>query len=242
MSSNEFLEIRYDAFPCNDSVEDLKDIESFKEEINKNYNNIVKANSVGRGGGAYEFVIHFICNLRLSDYLNNFVLVYLANKVIDKATDKSLEKYLFTPLQNAYQKLKEVNPILDCYSFRIELEDINIFIHKTSDNSILPNLEKIIKEIPNHLKNIEIIESFKTTEIHIPAILDTVDGQKLYRAPLGIEETITTLSHKDYFKFWGVKYCSNQLSTVYNLSSKSILSDYSFYTEEEFLVIFRKEK
>jgi hypothetical protein len=207
MNSNDFLEIRYDAFAYNDGVEDFKDIESFKEEINKNYNNIVKANPIGRGGGAYEFVINFICNLHLQDYLDKILLVYLGGKVLDKSVEKLLEKYLFIPLQDTYQKLKKGNPILDCYSLQIELQDANIYIYKTYKDSVFSNLDKILQEISKHLKNLEEIKKKKITEIYIPAVLDRVDGQKLYRSPLGDQETIN-LSEKDYFSFWGVKLAS----------------------------------
>lgn len=240
MSVNEFLEIRYDAFPYNEDVEDFNNIECFKEELNKNYNNIVKANPVGRGGEAYELIIHFTCNLDFLYYLTHIVIIYLGGKIIDKVVDKSLEKYLFIPLKNAYQKLKYENPILDCFSFQIEFKDINIFIYKTSENSVFSSIDEILKKVANHFKNIETIENFKTTEIHVPVVPDIVDGQKIYRVPLGSEETITTLSDKDYFNFWGVKYCHNQLSTIYDLNKKSILSNYNFYTEQEFQVIFDK--
>lgn len=232
MSSNDFLEIRYDAFIYNDGVEELEDIEYFKEEINKNYNNIVKANPVGRGSGAYEFIIHFIGDLPLQDYIK-ILFGYLGVKVINKSTDKLLERYVFVPLQTSYQKLKRNNPVLDCYKFQIELKDVNIFIYKTSKNSIFSNFNKILQQISEHIKNIEKIEEYKITAIHIPAVLDVFNGYKVYRAPLGEEET-TNLSDKDYFSFWGVEYCSSQLSAVYDLNSKSILSDYRFYTEEEF--------
>jgi hypothetical protein len=232
MSSNEFLEIRYDAFMYNDSVEELKDIEYFKEKVNKNYNNIVKANPVGRGGGAYEFIIRFICDLHLQHYIE-IIIGYLGVKVINKSTDKVLDKYVFVPLQTYYQELKNNNPVLDCYSFQIELKDVKIFIYKTSDNSIFPNLNKILLQISEQIKNIEKIKGHKTTAIHIPAVLDVLDGYKVYRVPLGELET-TNLSDKDYFSFWGVEYCSSQLRAVYDLNSKSILSDYRFYSEKEF--------
>ncbi|MGB5961300.1 MAG: hypothetical protein WBG73_11620 [Coleofasciculaceae cyanobacterium] len=232
MSSNDFLEIRYDAFIYNDGVEELEGIDDFKKGINENYNNIVKATPVGRGGGAYEFVIHFICDLPLQDYIK-IIIGYLGVKIVNKSTDKLLEKYLFVPLQSNYQKLKKNNSSLDCYSFQMEFKDVNIFIYKTSDNSIFSNLNKILQQISKHIKNIEKIEEHKTTSIHIPAILDIVNGHKVYRAPLGEEET-KNLSVKDYFSFWGIEYCANQLSVVYDLNSKSILSDYRFYTEKNF--------
>lgn len=121
MNSNDFLEIRYDAFIDNDGVEELEGIEDFKKKINENYNNIVKATPVGRGGGAYEFVIHFICDLPLQDYIK-ILIGYLGVKVINKSTDKLLGKYVFVPLQAYYQKLKKNHSILDCYSFQIELK------------------------------------------------------------------------------------------------------------------------
>ncbi|MGL4758533.1 MAG: hypothetical protein ACRCXZ_04305 [Patescibacteria group bacterium] len=240
MNSNDFLQIKYDAFIHNDGVEDFQDVEVFKEEIKKNYHSFVKANGVGRGG-AYELVMHFISDLSWSDYLK-FVSLYVTTKFVDQVTDLLIQKYLLIPIQDAYKKLKKKNPILDCHSFQLEFKDISIFIYKTSENSLIPNLMKIIEAIDNHSNNIKAIEfndgvSFKPTEIHIPVVLDRVEGEKVYRIPMGIEET-TNLDDKDYFKYWGIKYFHNQLNIIYDVENKLAIKESSFYTEEEFKSVF----
>ena len=57
------LKITYDAFQCNKGVEDFNSIEQFKSEIDKSYSSLVKANPVGRGGGAYQLIVAFFANL-----------------------------------------------------------------------------------------------------------------------------------------------------------------------------------
>lgn len=235
---NDFLEIRYDAFPWDDVVEDFQNIELFKIEIDQNYNNIIKANPVGRGGGAYEFVIHFISNISLEEYLK-IIIIYLSGKTIEKIVDKPLEivvnKYIFIPLKNAYAKLKQNNPILDCVQFCIEFNDINIFIYKTSNDSVFNCLQKIIEEISIHIQNIKKIEGYKATEIHIPVVLDKINNLDIYRVPLGISETLEELDEEDYFQFWGIKYCYNQLNIIYDIKNKVYINKNCFYTEQEFI-------
>ena len=242
MNSNDFLQIKYDAFIHNDGVDDFQNVEVFKEEIKKNYNSLVKANGVGKGGGAYELVIHFISDLSWSDYLK-IVGIYLTTKTIDQITNLLIQKYLLIPIQDAYKKLKKQNPILDCHSFQLEFQDISVFVYKTSDNSLIPNFMKIIEAINNHSDNIKTIEfddemSSKPTEIHIPAVLDRVEGERVYRTPMGIEET-TNLDEKDYFKYWGIKYFHNQLNIIYDVKNKLAIRESSFYTEEEFKSAFK---
>jgi hypothetical protein len=257
MNSNDFLQIKYEAFFSNDEIEDFQDLELFERGINENYNSFVKAMGVGRGGGVYQLVFHFISNLDLSSYLQ-IVAGYLAIKIIDKAVDKSLdkaidkikentgkseeikdiEKYLFIPLQNEYKKLKKSNPMLDYYSFQIELKDINIFIYKTCEDSLISNLNEKIAQINRQWQNIKMIYSdeqphFKVTEIHIPAIPDILGDRKIYRTPMGDEET-KQLDQKDYFECWGINYFHNQLSGVYDVKNKTIIRNYDFYTKEHF--------
>lgn len=212
MDANNFLQIKYNAFFSNDTIEDFNDMEIFKEELNHYYSNHVKANVVGRGGGAYEFNIHFICDLFLQEYIK-IIAGYLLIRTVNKVTDKIIEKYLFSPLKRIYQKLKGKNPILDCYSFQIEFKDVSVFIYKTSQDSIFSNLDKILQRISENIKNLEKVEGYKVTEIYIPAVLDVLNNQKLYRAPLGIQET-NHLTSEDYFNIWGIKYLHGQLSTV----------------------------
>lgn len=242
MKSNSFIEIKYDAFIDNDGVEDFQEIESFKSEIKDSYTASVKANGVGRGGGVYELAVHFISDLDLATYLK-LAGLYLGkvaiDKTVDKIADETIEKMLFVPFRNAYKKLKQKNEILDCYSFQIELEDISVFVYKTYDNSLMFNLDKIIEELGNQLEYIKTVErdqdtSFKTTEIHIPAVSDNFEGENLFRTPTDIMVIEKSLTNKDYFKYWGIKYFHNQLSTVYDIRNKSFIQDNNFYTEQDF--------
>jgi hypothetical protein len=236
MNSSDFIKIEYYAFPENkNTLEDFHDIEVFKAEVEENYNSFIRGQGTGRGGGAYEFIIHFISNLHWSD-----ILLYIAADLGKEAATKTkkvlIDKYMFKPLQKAYGKLKNKNENLDCYSFQIELIDIKIFIYRTSHDSLMLNLEKILKTIENHSEQIKGMVSSNVSEIHIPVVIDSLEGQKIFRVPLGDMERID-LNEINLFEYWGIKHNYNQSLKVYNLNSK-VIEDMpfpDFYLEDEFI-------
>jgi hypothetical protein len=224
LNLNDFLQIRYYAFGYKGGVEDFAEIDSFKESIDESYKNFVRVKPIGRGGGAYELAIHYITNLQWQDYLAGFVFKKV---VLEPVYERLLE------LINAYSKLKDRNPILDCYSLHVEFQDFDIYIYKTSENSLLPNLNKIMSEVHNHRDKIQEIMMSKVTEVHIPVIEDVSRGQELYRTPIGEAENMK-LAENDLFGFWGIKYNGSQMSAIYELSNKDFIENREFYTDEEF--------
>ncbi len=237
MNSNDFLQIKYDAFPDDSGgLEDFRGIEEFKQEIEENYNCFIKGQGTGRGGSAYELIIHFISNLHWAD-LSTLIAIDFAKKVVTKAESSLLERLLFKPVQNAYHKLKDKNDILDCFSFQIELQDIKVFMYRTSENSLILNLEKILKAITTHQTQLIQTDSCKIDEIHIPVVLDILNGSKILRTPLGMTET-KSIDKSDYFRYWGITYNHNQQRTIYDLKNRCFLSDMAFpqfYLEHEFI-------
>ena len=187
MGDNTFLEIRYDAFQYNEGVEDFRNIDEFKAEVKSNYNSVIKPTPTGRGGGAYEFLINFICDLHLQDYLK-IVALYFGAKIISNLSDKSIEHYLFIPLIKAYNKLKKANKILDCYKMKLEFEDATVYIYKTNDNSIFSNFKTIITELEKSYSELVKDKELRPTEIHIPAIKDNLRGKLVFRPPFEMEE------------------------------------------------------
>jgi hypothetical protein len=236
MNPNDFVKIEYYAFPENkNTLEDFQDIEIFKAEVEESYNSFIRGQGIGRGGGAYELMIHFISNIHWSDLLL-YIAADLGKKAITKSENLLLDKYLFKPIQKAYKKLKNKNEILDCYSFQVELQDIRIFIYRTSHNSLMPNLEKILKTIENHAEQIRGAVDSNVSEIHIPVVIDLLEGRKIFRVPLGDMESLD-LNEDNLFEYWGIKHHYNQSLKVYSLNSENIEDNQfpDFYLEEEFI-------
>ena len=225
------LKITYDAFQCNKGVEDFNSIEQFKSEIDKSYSSLVKANPVGRGGGAYQLIVDFFANLTAKDYFLS-VGGYLAGKVVDKIVDPILDRYIFNPLKNAYKNLKAKNPILDCYSVTIELIDTKIFLYSISPDSIIENKDRILLTLYKNFENL-IRENEFPSEIHIPVYEDQIGERLIYRPPLGINETIDTANNGNFLKLWGLKYQYSYGSFVYDVAHEQIVVDTNFMTEDE---------
>jgi hypothetical protein len=212
-------------------VEDLHDIDEFKEEISLAYPGLVKALPSDRGGAAYQFMIEFICNAPLEEYLK-IIGAYVAGKAVDKVAEPYLNKYLFDPLKKAYKKLKEKNKEwLDTYTFTFELSDTKIIIYKAGDADVMEQVNTIYEEIGKRYKELSWEGEFPY-EIHIPALEDQREGKTFYRPPLGEDEHLQ-ISGFDYTKGkWGLIILRRGLYCIYDLDTHSIDNEKKFLTEE----------
>jgi hypothetical protein len=224
------IKITYWAFVDGAGVEDFADIDQFKQELAEAYPGLVKALPSGRGGSVYQFIIDFVFNGSLEDYLK-LLAGYLGGKAVDKVAEPILNKYLFRPLQEAYTKLRNKNKGLDSFSISIELSDTKIIIYKVGDEDIVDKIELILAAIGQHYKNLWHDGDFPF-EIHIPALRDEKEGTIFYRPPLGEDESLQ-LTHHDYNKgYWGIMTFRTGLSCVYDLDKKVIDRSKFFITEE----------
>lgn len=231
------LKITYNAFQSNSCIEDFDKINIFKDNISKSYSSIVKPIIVGRGGDAYQLIIDFFVNLHSHEYFK-FIEGYLGGKVLDKIADPLIDSYIFKPLKNAYNKLKETNPILDCYLFTIELLDTKIFIYSIYPNSIIENQMQILTALDKHFKNLIVNDEFPS-EIHIPVYDQYIQQHLIYRPPLDKVEIINTATKNNYFKLWGLKYQYTHQSIVYDLENQMLLPDHQFMKESEYEIFFK---
>jgi hypothetical protein len=236
------IKITYDAFQYNKGVEDLSDIEIFKEDLAKSYSSsIVKARPAGRGGGAYQFIVESFINLHAKDYLE-IIGGYLGKKIIDKAIGEPLlNRYVFAPFKSAYEKLKSQNAILGCYLFTIELLDTKIFIYSIYPDSTIEYKDEILFELDRQFNNL-IIEGEFPSEIHIPVFNEILNEKIIYRPPLGMAETLSTADSHNYLKLWGLKYQYSFRSIVYDVVNQTMLNDSPFMNEDEFFQYKRQLK
>ena len=236
------IKVTYGAFQYNKGVEDFGDIETFKEDLAKSYSSsIVKAIPVGRGGGAYQFIVDTFINLHAKDYLE-IIGGYIGSKVFDKAIGEPLLKaYIFTPFKSAYRRLKSQNTLLDCYLFTIELLDTKVFIYSIHPDSIIEDQDGILFELDKQFNNLIIDEEFPS-EIHIPVYSEIVNEKVIYRPPLGMAETLGTADNQNYLKLWGLKYQYSFRSIVYDVVNQTMLNESTFMNEDEFFRYKRQLK
>jgi hypothetical protein len=225
------LKIEYDAFPLTNGVEDFDKIDVFKSELSSDYEVFIKPRPVGRGGGAYQFIVDLLIDLTLEDYLK-IVGGYLGGKILDKIIDPKIEKYLFRPFKSAYEKLKQLNPILDCYRLRIEFVDTQINVYGIYENSIIEINEMILGALKQHYDNLKTGLGRLPDEIHIPLLIDAKEDEHIYRTPLGFDEYLTGLDKMNYLKLWGTMDF-NGIKTIYDLENKVVIPG-EFMTESEF--------
>lgn len=225
------LKITYWAYAEQVGVEDLIDVENFKAEIDERYSSLIKVYPHGRGGDVFQFIIEFFANLTLKEYLA-IVAGYIGGKSIDKVLDPVLDAYLFNPLKRAYRKLKQKNPDLGIYSLSFDLSDTKIIIYYLDDDSVLENLDIILKEIGDRYKDFRYFEDFPT-EIHIPALKDVSEGNIFYRPPFEMEEHIDLRAIKYNEGYWGIKTFKYGLECIYSLKENKLITDTAFYTIED---------
>lgn len=230
-NNNPSLNVSYGAPVWNKSVEDFEDIEIFRLDLDQSYTSFVKTIPVERGGGAFELFVEFFANLNAKDYLLP-IGTYLLTKASDRIIDPLLDKYIFKPFKDAYQKLQKVNPDLDCYSLTIELLDLKIILYTTSPNSIVENIENVLLAISKHYESMSLKGEYPC-EIYLPVFAEFFGEELIYRPPLGEREVIDICKEDNLFKLWGVKYPYSRLSIVFDVANGLILNDSQFMTEVE---------
>lgn len=225
------LKITYWAEMEPNGIIEFDGINEFRKAIATEYAGIVKVMPGELGGGLYEFIIEFIFNGTLADYIK-VIGGYIGGKSLEKMTDPYLERYVFKPLQRAYKKLKERNPqSLETYSFTIELSDTRIIIYKAGTTDIISYLNNVLQEIGNRFKHLWWEDNFPY-EIHVPALKDKSKDTVFFRPPLGEDEYISVKEYDYHTGYWGVLYFKNGLCCAYNLSSGMVEPDSKFVTEE----------
>ncbi len=221
------LIVKYDALFSNFEIEDIIDIDTFKQNTKQDYLTIIKPNPIGREGDVYSFFIQLISNLTFQDYLN-FLAIYFAGKTLDKLINALFLK----PFQIAYKKLKEKNNIIDIHKIQITLQDIDLYIYCIHENSIYENIELIYKKLHDVSHYLYNEHGVLPKEVHIPVLFEEENEEKIFRVPLGDEEFITNITKDTYFKLWGIVDRFSESSYVFDIANKSILHDYNFYTEK----------
>lgn len=134
-----------------------------------------------------------------------------------KTTKLSKTAILF---QNAIYNLNEsMATVFDIKEISIHFKNTSIHIHSIERNSILEELEFVIKDLIYHFEYYSTIMDQVPNEIHIPVIEDAIT-KKLFDKN-NHEKRIEFKS--PYSKFWGLYFDSMNEPLIYNLEKNNII-------------------
>jgi len=196
--------IKYGAFNGSDGIEDLNEIQEFKDAMSASYITLVKPLIQGRGGGAYQLVIDWLSEHSLKDYLE-IIGGFLAGKVIDRISDPIVDKYLFNPFKKAYRKLREKNPDqVGISSFHMDFADTAVLIYSFNPDSIFDNFDFILSKLFS-LRQLLEKDPQLPWAISIPVIED--EPGVSYRLPEEKDElTFHQTKRNFYTRYWELTY------------------------------------
>lgn len=213
------------------SIFEFEGLKLFKKELSENYISVIHGRPGDLGGGIGEFVIDLISNITLKD-LVNFLLEGIAYDLISSKT----KKFVIRPLFEAYKKLKgeSKNSLLDLAELNISFQDSIVRIYKVSDNSIINQLENILLALAKNYDHLILDSGEAPYQIYIPVLEDKVKTKnRIFRVPLGEEETIEKISEEDYFKYWGLIYDYERCDKIYNVEKQLLIAE-GFYSEDQY--------
>jgi hypothetical protein len=213
----------------NKSLYDFVGIEEFRQELDQSYVSIIQGRP-GPLGGLHELAVEFIAQLTLIE-VAKFLLEGIAFDLIKSGT----KAFVLRPFLAAYEKLKGRNPTyrLDIEELRIMFQDTTVVIHKLTNDSIFPHLDKILRTIAFHSAKLTLGTGERPFEIHVPIFEDpTQDRLCRFRVMLDVDETIRNISTSDYFQLWGLRY-DYAGDRVYNLE-KGLIIENEFYTLDRY--------
>jgi len=230
------INIKYFAFGNgNDGFHEIDSINDFKDQIHEEYISSFHIHEAECGGG--HFIIEFIYNLSLSDFLS-FIVGGVAWDLIKYGT----KKYAIDTFVKLYKKFRKDEVINDIRDVTFLFNDTKIEFYSILDREVEVDFELIGELFITLANNYERLTNEKgknPTEICVPVFLDSISGKEpVFRAKLEVDEPFYFEGNKrferiDYWGYWGVKY-SDYDRAVYNVS-ENVLSEINWFTEQEFL-------
>ncbi len=194
----------------------INDLDNFKESLERYLLSEVTIRKCPSKNGH--------CNLAIeinSDFTVKDILVCLNNQNNRNGGDKENENRVKSPnlFFNALSELYSKNTVgLDIDELSIYLKDTAIIIEKIYDQSIPDQLETILGTLVSHYSYYTrgIVEI--PYEIYIPVFEeDAVERENTLS-----EISLGNNSQKDYYRFWGLYFESEEDALIYDLENKTI--------------------
>ena len=208
---------------------DLDGIDEFRSDLSAEYLSFVRGRPAGAGGLTRLFV-----DLTSSVSLSHLVQLLLDGIAYDLIKSGS-ESFVLRPFLAAYKKLRDRNRergAIDIAELRIQFQDSLLVIHEISDDSIVPQLERILLTLGTNYESLVLSSGESPFAIHIPVFEDTDrDRVTRFRVIGDIDETIRSQGPEDYYRYWGLEYDYGR--RVYDVERRLLL-DEMFVTQDEY--------
>jgi len=211
------------------------DLDTFRDLIQKDYVVTFKKNVAERGGG--NFIIEFLMNLSLKDYL----MTILGGGAWD-LVKFGARKFFIRPFIEEYNKFRKTPYSQDIRDISFTFSDTKLHLYSIIDCESEVNftiVSRVFQELAKNYNKIDIVQTNKLTDIYIPIFHDlTSKEQDIYRQKLSVDEPLSFELTEDifdktaYFKLWGLSYF-NYKRKIYDLQKQELI-DKTWFLEDEY--------
>lgn len=225
-------------------INELEGIGDFQKELADEYVITVRGKPAGLGG-LYTLSVELI---------STFTLAHVAKLILEGAAydliKDGAKSFILRPFLAAYKRLRQRQKDreygADIDNLRLIFQDSIVTIDGLGPDSVASSMEKILRALAGHFKDLTLSSGEAPLEIHIPIFEDPAkDRPARFRVLLDVDETIPSISAADYLRFWGSSYVYANSRRVYDVSRR-LLIDERFLTREEYWSIWeerwRKER
>ena len=183
---------------------DIKGVDEFRSRLEKDFFCRATVRNCCPTREKANLIIELDCPFELDE-----VLHHLQQGYWDKSEPVRKGE---TPLNQALEMLHAKNRIsFDVEEFSIFLKDVSIVIKKIFTNSIQDQLCLVMQSIAAHYAFLTKDLRETPYEIHIPVFEESM-----------VVKNISS-SRRDYLKFWGLYYGSEEDAMVYDLNKRSLI-------------------
>ena len=116
----------------------------------------------------------------------------------------------------------------------MSFQDSVVVIHGLRDDSILLNLESVLKALAASYSHLTLRTGEKPFSISIPVVEDPAEDRLCrFREFLDFDETIEDIRDAHYLRLWGIEYDYARRTRVYDVA-RQLLLDEEFYTQSRY--------
>ncbi|WP_276392641.1 hypothetical protein [Eudoraea chungangensis] len=190
---------------------DIQGLQDFKNRLEKDYFSEVVVRTIPINANSTNLIIELDCNFSLVEILSH----------LQKGNWGATSGVRSTsPLINALDSLRKINSkIIDIEEFSLYLKDSSIIIKNIYKNSIQEQLNAILGFTALHYVHFTKKMTETPFEIYVP-----VFGEDIFEKNTQIRNIKRNNNHqRDYFKFWGLYFESEEDALIYNLKDKSFI-------------------
>lgn len=213
------------------TLDDLEGIQAFRRDLQESYVAVVHSRP-GDLGGLWQLTVEFVSSITLGD-----VAGFIAAGAAYDAIKEGAKQFVLRPFLQAYRQLRERNSASppDIAVLRLVFGDSILVIHRLGPDSVVQNLESIMRALAREYPHMVLRSGETPFEIHIPVFADLSDDALCrFRVLLDVDETIEPHPETDYLRLWGLVYDYSQKQKRVYEPSRRLLIDAEFLTREEY--------